>query len=260
MSENLKLSKKQKIIDEFETSQRNEFFHIEKKVAREILETANGVRTVHEVETSTSNNNSFTQSQISRHKEVARQTLEHLNIKEPSQLVNHSHIARQRIRDIEDERSAFYKRYPGFTIVPNNPQKEDKEQFTEALQTYFAAAFVDFTWAEIMEADGAFRRIDFERILVNKLIWNALSGPLVSESPSVERIVNDKSASISLVTFDMYEHTANVLLSIPCADNFKLTIKLKDVDPFLLMLIPDAESQIRVRNFTRSLANDVINE
>ncbi len=253
-----KLSKKHKYTDECETSQRDEIFHIEKRIAREILEGCNGERRVRELETSTSNNKSFSQTQITRYREVAQQTLEHLNIVEPAKIANHSHVARRRICDIESERSDFYRRYPHFTIIHNEPQKQELEQLAEALEIYMAAPLVDFTWQEILNAEGTFRVIDFERILINKLVWNAVYSPICKDDPSTARIVNDQTGRITLETFDVEEHTATVLLTVACADDFKLHIKLKDVDPFLLMLIPDAKSQIRIRNFTRSLATDII--
>ena len=245
-------SKKQKITDEYETCQREETFHIEKKVAREIQEDANGTKTVREVETSTSNNKSRSSTQILRHKEIAKATIEYLNLKDPMLIMNRSPFARKRFQDLDIEKCGFLTKFPTFDLATAT-----SEMYTEALQTYMAAVFVDYTWDEIMNCNGTFRLIDFENILINKLIWNAAFSADAKEDEELTKIVNDKTGSIKLSNFDISNRTANIKLTVGL---FELALVLKNVDPFLLLLIPDKMSQARVRTHTRCLANDVLDE
>lgn len=245
-------SKKKKTTDEYETSQREETFHIEKKVAREIQEDANGTKTVREVETSTSNNKSRSTTQILRHKELAKATIEYLNLKDPMLIMNRSQYARKRFQDLDVEKCGFLTKFPKFHLSTATP-----EMYTEALQTYMAAVFVDYTWEEIMNCDGTFRLIDFENIMVNKLVWNAAFSADTKEDPELFKIVNDSSGSIKLLNFDITNRTASIKLTV---GSFELALTLKHVDPFLLLLIPDKMSQARVRTHTRCLANDVLDE
>ncbi len=248
--------KKLQIVDEVETSQKEEFFHIEKKVAREIHEDVNGLKTVHEVETSTANNQSKTNSQIQRHKQIAKETIEHLNIKDPSQLMSHSYVARKRFRDIYFEKCNFQRKYKNFTLnlLKNHDieinKKIQNNMFEDAKDDFMCAPFVDFTWEEIMNADGGFRLSDYEKILLNKLIWNAAF--LKDDDIKLKNVIEDKTAIIKLEDFDMVQHIATVNLIVPSCD-VNLSLKLTNIDPFLLMLIPDKQSQALVRTITQSL-------
>ncbi len=238
-------SKKRKVKEETELREKAEFEHIEKLIEREICE-IDGKKTIREVETSKTDHQALTRSLILRHKETAKATLEHLKKTDPSELMTHSHNARSRYRDIEIERNSFYNKYPKFSL-------ENVDEVTEALQTYLAAPMVDFTWYDIMESPAKFRLIDFEHILLNKLIWNAV----FCKEEHLKPLIDDKTAQLSLTSFDANEGNAVVQLQIKTHD-INLLLKLHYADPFLLLLIPDKMSQTRIRTYTSSMATDVL--
>ncbi len=241
-------SKKRKVTEETEITQKDEIVHVQTQIERQISE-VDGKKTVHEVEVSTTDNQSTTRSIILRHKETAKITVERLKITEPTQLLQHSHIARTRYRDIETERSSFYNKYPDFNL-------NDSDVCIEALRTYLAAPFVDYTWYEIMDSSANFRASDIERILLNKLVWNAVFSKEAKEDDTLRKIIDDKTGELSLKSFDT-NGSAFITLRVPTHD-IDLIVELKYTDPFLLLLIPDKISQARVRNYATSMANDVL--
>ncbi len=298
-------SKKRKVSDECETTEKNELIHTEKQIEREILE-VDGQKTIKEVETSSTNNQSLTRSIILRHKETAKTTIEHLKLTEPNLIIAHSPMARRRYCDIDYEKQSFHRKYPKKFILPSHlenkpledliaelknkheytqliqeyedPENKSKEKqlikdkcikilekrelerqiiSTEALKTYLAAPFVDFTWFEIMNSTIVFQQIDLERILLNKLVWNAVFTKDINENETLSMVINDKSGKITLDSFDVDRKTASIRLIVE-SHNIDILLNLRNVDPFLLLLIPDKISQSRIRTYTTSFAQDVL--
>lgn len=239
MSTSTKQTKKRKATEEIEYREREESSHTQRQIEREISE-IDGKKTVREVETSTTDNQATTKCTILRYKENATKAMENIKITDPSQLIFRSQNARVCFKDVDSERNSFYEHYPRDASILN-----DANILNDALKTYYAAPFVDFTWKQIMDSDALrLTETDLGRILINKLVWNAA----FYNVEELKHITHDQTAKLSLTSFnDSGEAVVRFEMESNDIDH---QVVLKYTDPCLLLLIPDKKSQTKVRTFT----------
>ena len=223
---------------------------IQRSINREIQETPNGSRTVKETETSTTNTQSF---KILYETKV-KTAMEILSCEDPGRIITHSHIARELLNAIENNRTEFYTLYPTFVLKGT---QTDPVMWQAALSTFASCPLVDFSWKEIVATGFALVEEDVVSILLNKLVWKAAMSHRKQEEDSLVAAVNDKEVHVSLTNFDCEKACAKVRLKIP-SEKVDVSLEIQHVDPFLLMLLPDPVGKARVRSMTECLAHQAL--
>ncbi len=217
--------------------------HVATKINREILEDVNGNKSTKEVETSISQKYARKQKETLYEKEKIKNVINHLNSDDPAKLLQFSKYGRNMLQSIIENKNDFYNKYPNYKICENLAIDE------EALNEYDCAPFVDFTFNDILNIKTIFTTKIFEHLIIGKLIWSTIS--------SIH--TNELESSIMLKTINVNNHSACVTFKHKGEKKIlEANIILHNIDPFLLMLIPDKQSHAQVKQTTLCIANETL--
>ncbi len=221
--------------------------YISKRIDREIEEGQDGSKKVKEVETSTTNTRSRKYERSVEMKEIIKHKLEILNnSKNSASLIQNSVIGRPRFVEIESNRARFAAIHPRWTLQKNAKQNiAFASSFSDALSVFSGAPFVDFDWVDIVDTKMPLSEANVVCITLNKLIWTAA---MSSDNDTKW----DASAKLLLISFDIETATAEVQFILEERD-VNIRLMFDQVDPFLLMTLPNEKDRQRVRMVTNCL-------
>lgn len=206
-------------------------------------------KVIRETERSTTHSRTRSSEATMKSRETITTQIKLLHSASMSEKVSLSFIARQKFIDLEENRSEFYKWYPDFVLKGN---ETDMNKFDSALMTFAGAPFVDFSWQDIFLAKEEWIKEDLVNILLNKLIWKAVH----TDTPTN---TNDENVIINLLNVDQIAGEAKVQLYVTLPHgNVNLELLLDQVDPFLLMLLPNKKDRQRVQTITECMGQEAL--